>query len=175
MTCRSGNGSSLISPSTRRLPRSKGDFHNGQIGVSPSPAADVHSSGYPLDDQDAFPSALQTSLERDCPLQNWEVINGGVPGYTVVQGWQFYQMKFRSYHFDRLLLSFLNNDAWTQPQRDVALMSQYGSILKPIGDLARQSRLIHLCELIFRPPVPPSRYVARVTLEDFVARLSAAD
>lgn len=130
---------------------------------------DSNFFGYPLDDSDAFPSVLERTLCSRCPQKKWEVINGGVPGYTVVQGWRWYQETFQQHSFDWLLLSFLNNDAWRQPQQDLDLLDRNASLVQPLGDLARRSRLVNWAEFLLRPELPKSQYVPRVTRADFIA------
>lgn len=130
---------------------------------------DSNFFGYPLDDADTFPAVLEGTLNRHCPENRWMVINGGVPGYSVVQGWRWYQSKFQSKQFDVLLLSFLNNDAWRQPGRDLDLLTKASSPLQALGDLARNSRLVNWAESVSRPTVPKSKYVPRVSREEFIA------
>lgn len=130
---------------------------------------DSNFFGYPLDDADTFPSVLEKTLRARAPERKWEVTNGGVPGYTVVQGWRWYQEAFQDHHFDFLLLSFLNNDAWRQPGQDLDLLSQKASPLQPLGDFARQSRLVSWVEACIRPAIPKDRYVPRVSKDDFIS------
>mgnify|MGYP001555340495 CR=1 FL=1 len=130
---------------------------------------DSNFFGYPLDDQDALPYVLEATLNRDCPRSHWEVVNAGVPGYTVVQGWRWYQSKFQQHHFDVLMLSFLNNEAWRQPNSDADLLLQKSSSIQPLAELARQSRLVNWTESWFRPAIPKQRYVPRVSREDYAS------
>lgn len=130
---------------------------------------DSNFFGYPLDDHDTLPYVLQETLNRDCSRSHWEVVNAGVPGYTVVQGWRWYQSQFQRNHFDVLMLSFLNNDAWRQPNSDAELFRQKSSSIQPLADLARRSRLVAWTESWIRPVVPKQRYVPRVSKEDYAA------
>ncbi len=130
---------------------------------------DSNFFGYPLDDQQTFPAVLEATLQKHCPSQNWRVVNGGVPGYTVIQGWLWHQQAFRDHKFDVLLLSFLNNDAWRQPQHDLDLLSNNSSIVHTLGGLARYSRIVNWLESTFRTPIPKSKFVPRVEKKDFVA------
>ena len=86
---------------------------------------DSNFFGYPLDDDHAFPCMLGKALTRvsqaKFPIQ---VYNGGVLGYSVLQGERLYAAKFQDCEFDWLLLAFLNNDAWRQPHADRDLMSR---------------------------------------------------
>ena len=129
---------------------------------------DSNFFGYPLDDQQTFPAVLEAKLRQHCPSQNWRVINGGVPGYTVIQGWLWYQQAFRDHKFDVLMLSFLNNDAWRQPQHDLDLLSNNSSFVHKLGGLARQSRIVNWLEASFRTPIPKSKFVPRVEKKDFI-------
>lgn len=80
---------------------------------------DSNFFGYPLDDADAFPLVLERAMNRQAPAANRAaVINGGVPGYSALQGRRWYERKFQDHEYDWLLLSYLNNDAWLQPHSD---------------------------------------------------------
>lgn len=129
---------------------------------------DSNFFGYPLDDQQTFPAVLEKTLQKHCPSQNWRVVNGGVPGYTIVQGWHWHQQAFRNHKFDVLMLSFLNNDAWRQPQHDLDLLTNNSSIIHTLGGLARHSRIVNWLESSFRPPIPKTKFVPRVEKKDFV-------
>lgn len=128
---------------------------------------DSNFFGYPLDDHDTLPFVLEETLNRNCPRSRWEVVNAGVPGYTIVQGWKWYQSQFQQHHFDVLMLSFLNNDAWRQPNSDAQLFQNKSSSIQPLAELARQSRLVNWTESWFRREIPKQRYVPRVSKEDY--------
>ena len=103
---------------------------------------DSNFFGYPLDDDDAFPQVLETTLARTLPDRHLEVTNGGVPGYTIAQGWRWYQACFRQHRFDVWLLSYLNNDAWLQPQTDADLFRRSASGEDRISEFVHGSRLV---------------------------------
>jgi len=85
---------------------------------------DSNFFGYPLDDRQVFPQALRDTLTRRLPAgASITVINGGVPGYSSLQGRRLYERQFATLEYDWLLLSYLNNDAWTQPHADRELLT----------------------------------------------------
>ncbi|MBM83860.1 MAG: hypothetical protein CMJ78_25170 [Planctomycetaceae bacterium] len=126
---------------------------------------DSNFFGYPLDDKAVFPQALQRELEQQYPDREIEVINGGCPGYTIVQGLAWFESTFEQYEFDFLLLSYLNNDAWRQPYSDRQLMQQ--GIREDGAFLKAASQLAVVRWLRARSDVSPEDYVSRVSLEDF--------
>jgi lysophospholipase L1-like esterase len=129
---------------------------------------DSNFFGYPLDDQYAFPQALEHALTRDKPARPIEVLNGGVPGYTVVQGKQWYWDRFRQHRFHVILLSYLNNDAWLQPQTDAQLIARYASASYAVSKLLQHSQLVSRMGSWLSPTVPTSEYVPRVPRDEFV-------
>ncbi len=129
---------------------------------------DSNFFGYPLDDQFVFPHALENALTRSLPSRPIHVINGGVPGYTVVQGRQWYLERFGRHRFDVILLSYLNNDAWLQPQTDAQLIERYASASYSASKLLQHSQLVSRLTSWLAPVVSPSEYVPRVPLDQFV-------
>jgi lysophospholipase L1-like esterase len=128
---------------------------------------DSNFFGYPLDDQFVFPRVLQDALTRGQPSRPIEVINGGVPGYSVVQGRQWYLDRFAQHRFDVILLSYLNNDAWLQPQTDTQLIERYASSSYSVSKLLQRSQLVSRLTSWLVPTVPPAEYVPRVPLDEF--------
>ncbi len=121
-----------------------------------------------MDDEQVFPHVLENALSRLTPRRRIEVINGGVPGYTIAQGRRWYDKRFGQHRFDVVLLSYLNNDAWPQPQTDFHLFEVQGSFLYPVARLIRHSRLVSFMGSFFSKDISPSDLVARVPLDDFV-------
>lgn len=128
---------------------------------------DSNFFGYPLDDQFAFPCVLENALARGLPGRPIHVFNGGVPGYTVVQGRPWYLDRFDQHHFDVILLSYLNNDAWLQPQTDAQLIERYSSTSYSASKLLQRSQLVSRLTGWLAPAVSPSQYVPRVPLDEF--------
>ena len=129
---------------------------------------DSNFFGYPLDDQFVFPRALEQALisrQAGSPVQ---VVNGGVPGYTVAQGRRWYAEKFAGHRFDVILLSYLNNDAWLQPQTDAQLFARHDSASYTVAKLLQHSQLAARMAGWLAPAVPPEEYRERVPLDEFV-------
>jgi lysophospholipase L1-like esterase len=128
---------------------------------------DSNFFGYPLDDRDVFPAALQRALDgrADGPF---EVLNGGVPGYTIEQGLRWFRATFRALAPDVVLLSYLNNDAWEQPQTDAELLARsaapFAGLRRALGQLRVLQYLVaHRSAPAAAPPTVP-----RVPLERFL-------
>lgn len=130
---------------------------------------DSNFFGYPLDGKDTFPRVLADSLLRGSPSGvQIEVINGGIPGFTVLQGQRWYQQQFQENDFDWLLLSYLNNDAWLQPQADRELLNKKESILNVLSLLAGKIQLVLWAKSWIVNKVPKEDYVPRVSLDEFI-------
>jgi len=128
---------------------------------------DSNFFGYPLDDEHVFPAALKRALEQNLDGRPVIVTNGGCPGYTVGQGWKWYESTFSEHEFDVLLLSYLNNDAWQQPYSDQEL--QHRGTEKDGAFLAAASKLRTVQWLRSLSEKSPEEYVPRVSLDDFEA------
>jgi lysophospholipase L1-like esterase len=124
---------------------------------------DSNFFGYPLDDEDTFPSVLQRTLRRDLKSDQVEVVNGGIPGYTVLQGERWFREQFARYDFDWLLLSYVNNDAWPQPQRDADLLARRAVTPRWLSSLGNSLYLV-LWAQSWRQP---AELVPRLTLAEF--------
>jgi lysophospholipase L1-like esterase len=130
---------------------------------------DSNIFGYPLDDADALPSALARALGQVRDPATVEVINGGTPGYTVLQGGRWYQQQFEDHDCDWLVLSYLNNDAWLQPQSDATLMGRQQHLpgwLVSLADNVQLLRWGQACKdrLAARGPLVP-----RVAMQEYLA------
>lgn len=156
------------------------DGHRGRRSTAPSSSdtlrilclGDSNFFGYPLDDEHVFPHVLEQALTRLHPKRRFEVINGGVPGYTIVQGQRLYDKLFRGQRFEVVLLSFLNNDAWRQPQTDADLFARQTSFLHKAAKLSQNSRVCQLLALL-APEVSAEDMVERVPLDEYVGRYRA--
>jgi lysophospholipase L1-like esterase len=124
---------------------------------------DSNFFGYPLDDRHAFPRALQESLSQLAPGQTVGVTNGGVPGYSIVQGRIFFDDLFAQHRWDVLLISFLNNDAWIQPLTDEENLRRQGSLPTRLVQLVGPSRIVQAAGR-----VAPRRKSPRVPLPLFL-------
>jgi lysophospholipase L1-like esterase len=131
---------------------------------------DSNFFGYPLDDAHAFPSVLGQKLGKLLPDRDIEVINAGVPGFTIVQGERLYEQLFRDREFDVVLLSYLNNDAWPQPQTDTQLLASRDSVFFDIARISSRSRVVAFLGSMVATEVDPKNFVARVPLEEFLQR-----
>ncbi|MFP8880810.1 MAG: SGNH/GDSL hydrolase family protein [Myxococcota bacterium] len=149
------------------------DGHRGpQISQSAAPDAlrilcmgDSNFFGYPLSDDYAFPRVLERQLQAS-GADTAEVINAATPGYTVVQGWRWYESKFRDYPYDVLMLSYLNNDAWPQQRADTDTLEAYSAPWRPMT--MRFERLWTVRWVRERRTAPAKdALVARVDLETF--------
>ena len=130
---------------------------------------DSNFFGYPLDDKDVFPHVLEDSLIHVFPSSvRVEVINGGIPGFTVLQGQRWYQQQFHEYDYDWLLLSYLNNDAWLQPQADRELFNKQESMLNVLSLIAGRIQLVRWAKSWITKEVPKEEYVPRVSLNEFI-------
>ncbi len=129
---------------------------------------DSNFFGYPLDDANTFPATLQRVLNHDDQHSEWEVVNGGVPGYTSFQGRRLFEAKFKDLKFDWLFVSFLNNDAWPQPRadKDAAIT---GSGNTAANWFVAHSRTAQLLNAQLRPVVRSFDFVPRVALNDFLS------
>lgn len=143
----------------------------GKQGLRVLCLGDSNFFGYPLDDQHAFPFRLQQALANpalgDQAQQDAEVINGGCPGYSVAQGWKWYEESFADYDYDWLLLSYLGNDAWRQPRPDKELMGRAVTAPAWLSSAARSSRLVMWLQSL--TATQEEDYVPRVPLDDFRA------
>ena len=101
---------------------------------------------------------------------HFEVINGGVPGYTVVQGRRWYEERFQDVDFDWLLLSYVNNDAWRQPQTDRDAFARAALVDGWFSRICRQSSLVGWLTELRTSQVPEERYVPRVPIDEFLCR-----
>jgi lysophospholipase L1-like esterase len=128
---------------------------------------DSNFFGYPLDDSQAFPQVLANAVTRELPQRPVEVINGGVPGYSTVQGRLWHARMFAHTERDVLLLSFLNNDAWPQPRTDDASLRWYGSAWYSVSVLIHHSQLVCWLERWIFAASAKSREVPRVPLDEF--------
>ncbi len=130
---------------------------------------DSNFFGYPLDDEHAFPCMLGKALTRvsqaKFPIQ---VYNGGVLGYSVLQGERLYADKFQDCEFDWLLLAFLNNDAWRQPHADRDLMSRQSPVIYLLSCVADNVRLAKWSRSMLIGDRAPEDFVPRVELDDFL-------
>lgn len=131
---------------------------------------DSNFFGYPLDDADVFPRTLAAAMERNAPNKKVTIINGGVPGYTVLQGRRLYERMFSKHEYDWLLLSYLNNDAWLQPREDRELFRAQDSVAGRIAKIGNSVHLVRFAQSVLpQRVVPTERKVPRVSLEEFVA------
>ncbi len=63
--------------------------------------------GWGVNDAQGYVRKLESLLGN-----RWEVINGGVPGYTSLQGLRFYKNDLHKLHPDLVLILFAFNDHW---------------------------------------------------------------
>lgn len=129
---------------------------------------DSNFFGYPLSDDYAFPRVLERELEAD-GADTVEVINAATPGYTVVQGWRWYDAQFRDYPYDLLMLSYLNNDAWLQQRADIDTLAAYSAPWRPAAMLAERLWTVRWLRAR-RASAAEDALVARVDLETFEER-----
>ena len=130
---------------------------------------DSNFFGYPLDDADVFPRLLAQAMQREMPGKRVEVINGGVPGYSVLQGRRLYEQVFSRHEYDWLLLSYLNNDAWLQPHADRDLFRARASLVGRFAHLGNSIYLVRFGRsLLGTNKGQPAKLVPRVSLEEFV-------
>lgn len=129
---------------------------------------DSNFFGYPLDDANTFPATLQRVLNHDDQPSRWEVVNGGVPGYTSFQGRKLFEAKFKELKFDWLFVSFVNNDAWPQPHADKDVAAT-GSGNATANWFVAHSRTAQLLNAQLRPVVRTFDFVPRVALSDFLS------
>jgi len=136
---------------------------------------DSNFFGYPLDDKHAFPFVLEQALMQlnKVPGRKIQVVNGGVPGYTIAQGRRLFDKKFQQHDFDVVLLSFLNNDAWRQPQTDARLFDQRSSFLYPVGQAARHWRLYEFLNAMLVEDVAQEEFTPRLPLAEFLSHYTS--
>lgn len=132
---------------------------------------DSNFFGYPLDDEHAFPHQLQCSIIEATRDESVQVINGGVPGYTSLQGREWYTERFANVEYDWLLISYINNDAWMQPSADKSLIQKSERRATQLANyLSSHSRLLQFAgSLSFEKP---TRLTRRVALDDYRDNLS---
>jgi len=133
---------------------------------------DSNFFGYPLDDAQAFPSALQRALQRRGSGNAYEVLNAGVPGYSVVQGLRWFREDFARLEPDVLLLSYLNNDAWRQPYTDSSLMARSAAPVRWLRFVRERSYLAQYVAS-FVPAPDEEDMTPRVPLPEFRATYRA--
>ncbi|MEZ6124222.1 MAG: hypothetical protein R3C49_13755 [Planctomycetaceae bacterium] len=131
---------------------------------------DSNFFGYPLDDRFAFPTVLTQSLADRLQPQSVRLVNGGIPGYTTVQGRIWYEQTFSRHQFDWLLLSYINNDAWLQPKSDDDLIQESRSHLGSgfVDRLAEKSALLKALRSWKNQSPRTMTEVPRVSLDQFV-------
>jgi lysophospholipase L1-like esterase len=134
---------------------------------------DSNFFGYPLDDDESFPSALRRALLQGKTSPEVEVVNAGVPGYSVLQGAVWYEQQFKHYDFDWLLLSYLNNDAWPQPRPDSVLMARSRRTPRWVAQLGGSSRAVQWAQSRLRGKPAGAAPVPRLSLEEFTAQYRA--
>jgi len=66
--------------------------------------------GWGVDDAKSYPARLETRL-RAKGYKNWQVINGGQPGYTTFQGLWFWDRTLYKYQPDIVLIGYIVQDA----------------------------------------------------------------
>jgi lysophospholipase L1-like esterase len=134
---------------------------------------DSNIFGYPLDDEDVFPRALARALARERAPGSVEVINAGIPGYTVLQGRIWYEQQFADYDFDWLLLSYLNNDAWPQPHCDSVLLARRPALAEWLSELGSTIQLVRWGRAWRNQGLWERALVPRVSLKEFLAGYEA--
>jgi len=152
------------------------DGHRGPpISQSTAPDAlrilcmgDSNFFGYPLSDEYTFPRVLGRELVASGDDRT-EVINASTPGYTVVQGWRWYDAQFRDYPYDVLLLSYLNNDAWPQVRADTDTLASYSAPWRQAAMLAERLWIVRWVRAQRNAP-SEADLVPRVDLETFEER-----
>jgi lysophospholipase L1-like esterase len=132
---------------------------------------DSHFFGYPLDDRDAFPRALQDAIQSQTPAADVRVINAGVPGYSSLQGRAWFEEEFAGTPFNWLILSYLCNDAWPQPKADKELLAAQppAAVVRLAQAVVSKSRLLQSLQLALINQRAGGPKVRRVNLADFSA------
>ncbi len=127
--------------------------------------------GYPLDDRDAFPCVLGETLAAQNSQRDVCVVNAGIPGYTSLQGRAWYDEEFSQLPYNWLLLSFICNDGWAQPQTDRELISRGppSAAARCAQTVVDSSRALQAAQSLVGKLKPVDRHVPRVERPDFIA------
>lgn len=97
-------------------------FHTNALGLRGAEVRDDGSQrvlalgdsctwGWGVPEADAYPSVLQRELDARSGPPRYQVINAGVPGYTVHQGLLFLRQHWPALHPDIVIISYGFNDA----------------------------------------------------------------
>ncbi len=135
---------------------------------------DSNFFGYPLDDRHTFPAALERQLNGSVAKEKWSVINAGIPGYSSMQGRRWYDDEFAENHFDWLLISYVNNDAWLQPHSDRSLVESHeiASLSNPAAQWILKAQFPRLLQSWLRSSSTENARSPRVPLDEFQANYS---
>ncbi len=88
------------------------DFQHDKSGLRVAVLGNSCSFGWGMDDDETFADRLQTMLRSQPGLENAEVYNFSVPGYSSYQGKINYRENVVPYHPDLVLVTFGWNDHW---------------------------------------------------------------
>jgi len=92
-------------------------FRGGPVSPAKKPGTrrvivigDSATFGVNVADQDTYPAMLERMLNDGSEKHKWEVVNGGVIGYTSWQGLEMFQKRVLAYSPDCVIISYAMND-----------------------------------------------------------------
>jgi len=91
-----------------RVPRHPSDKAPGMHRVMALGCSTTY--GWGVDDAQSYPARLESRLKAEGHA-DWEVINGGQPGYTSFQGLWLWDTVLKDYHPDVVLIGYIVQDA----------------------------------------------------------------
>ncbi|MDQ7821579.1 MAG: SGNH/GDSL hydrolase family protein [Candidatus Eremiobacteraeota bacterium] len=83
---------------------------------------------YDIGNEETYPYYLQEFLKRKHPSRDFEVINGGCPGYTCLQGMELLRRRGLAYSPDLLIIGYLHHEMVKVPVRDSDRMNIPGPV-----------------------------------------------
>jgi lysophospholipase L1-like esterase len=150
------------------------DFTYDKSGLRVAVLGNSCSFGWGVGDSETFADRLQEMLRRQPGLENAQVYNFSVPGYSSYQGKINYQKNIRPYHPDIILATFGWNDQWLaadgRADKDQKMPPQ---ALLDIDNIAARLRLYRWFESLWFSSWAPgdtatfSLEFTRVSLPDF--------
>lgn len=134
---------------------------------------DSGTFGWSVKDEECYPRRLEAILNEKLGPGRVEVINGGVPGFTSLQGARWFEKHLLNYRPDIVTVAFGGNDPDTLP------MSDKDRKLAP-SMLKMQEWILHarICQFVYKTLAvdlvsykreDASKWPERVSVPDFIA------
>lgn len=113
--------------------------------------------GFNVDQPGTYPRQLQELLETRHPMRHFEVVNGGVPGWSWLQGLRFVETRGLAIHPDLVIMGHGTNDRLlparvTDEERFHRLAGPIAKAVQSAGLLLARTNTYRAIERIFPPP-----------------------